>query len=75
MNQLLEKAVEAVRQMPPDDQEKIARLMLSLAEGDQSPEQTDPAHLPDILESLAQLRRGEFASDADIETAFRRFGS
>jgi hypothetical protein len=32
MNQLLEKAVEAVRQMPPDDQEKIARLMLSLAD-------------------------------------------
>ncbi|EHK53722.1 hypothetical protein [Allomesorhizobium alhagi] len=75
MNQLLEKAVEAVRQMPPDDQDKIARLMLSLAEGDQSPEQTDPTHLPDILESLAQLRRGEFASDADVEIAFRRFGS
>jgi hypothetical protein len=59
--------------MPPDDQDKIARLMLSLAEGDQPAEQTD--HLPDILESLAQLRRGEFASDADVETAFRRFGS
>jgi hypothetical protein len=75
MNQLLEKAVEAVRQMPPDDQDKIARLMLSLAEGDQLPEQTDPTHLADILENLAQLRRGEFASDADIQTAFRRFGS
>ena len=49
--------------------------MLSLAEGDQSPEQTDPTHLPDILESLAQLRRGEFASGIDVETAFRRFGS
>ncbi|WP_343044564.1 hypothetical protein [Allomesorhizobium camelthorni] len=67
--------MEAVRQMRPDDQDKIARLMLSLAEGDQSPEQTDPKHLPDILESLAQLRRGEFASDADVETVFRRFGS
>jgi hypothetical protein len=75
MNQLLEKAVEAVRQMPPGDQDKIARLMLSLAEGDQLPEQTEPTHLPDILESLAQLRRGEFTSDADIQTAFRRFGS
>lgn len=75
MNQLLEKAVEAVRQMPPDDQDKIARLMLSLAEGDQPAEQTDTRHLPDILEGLAQLRRGEFASDADVETAFRRFGS
>lgn len=75
MNQLLEKAVDAVRQMPSDDQDKIARLMLDLAEGDMSTEQTDPTHLPDILESLAQLRRGEFASDAEIETAFRRFGS
>jgi hypothetical protein len=75
MSQLLEKAVEAVRRMPSDDQDRIARLMLSLAESDQSPEQTDPTHLPDILESLAQLRRGEFVSDADVETAFRRFGA
>ncbi len=37
------------------------------------PEEIDPAHLPDVLESLAQARRGEFATDAEVEAAFRRF--
>jgi hypothetical protein len=37
-------------------------------------EELDPAHLADVLESLAQAKRGEFASDAQVEAAFRRFG-
>jgi hypothetical protein len=36
-------------------------------------EDIDPAHLPDVLESLAQARRREFTTDADVEAAFRRF--
>jgi len=74
MINLLEKAVAAVRKLPPDDQEEIARLMLELAGRSGVPDSVDPAHLADVLESLAQARRGEFASDAEIEAAFRRFG-
>jgi hypothetical protein len=46
--------------------------MLVLA-GQEEPEEIDPAHLPDVLESLAQARRRQFASDAEVEAAFRRF--
>jgi hypothetical protein len=73
MTKLLEKALETVRQLPADSQDEIARAMLMLAEQDGEPEDIDPAHLSDVLESLAQARRREFASDADIEAAFRRF--
>lgn len=38
------------------------------------PEEIDPVHLKDVLESLAQAERGQFASDAEVEIAFRRFG-
>jgi hypothetical protein len=73
MTKLLEKALEAVRQLPPDSQDEIARTMLTLA-GDQGElEEIDPTHLPDVLECLAQARRREFASDAELEAAFRRF--
>jgi hypothetical protein len=41
---------------------------------DESPKEIDLAHLPDVLEGFAQARRGEFASDAEIEAVFRRFG-
>lgn len=73
MTKLLEKALEAVRQLPPDSQDEIARAMLALAANDGQPEEFDPAHLTAILEGLAQAKRREFASDAQVEAAFRRF--
>jgi predicted transcriptional regulator len=72
MTKLLEKAVEAVRQLSAEDQDEIARAMLSLARQGE-PEPIDPAHLPAVLEGLAQARRGEFATDEEVEAAFRRF--
>jgi hypothetical protein len=73
MTKLLEKALEAVRRLPPQDQDEIARAMLTLASPEQEPEDIDPAHLPDVLESLTQAKRRQFASDAEVEAAFRRF--
>jgi hypothetical protein len=40
---------------------------------DAKPEDIDAAHLPAVLEGLAQADRREFASDAEVEAAFRRF--
>lgn len=74
MTKLLEKAVEAVRQLPAHSQDEIARAMLSLAGREEAPEEIDPAHLADVLEGLAQARRREFAGDEEVEAAFRRFG-
>jgi hypothetical protein len=73
MTKLLEQALEAVRRLPPDIQDEIARAMLSLAGDEGEPEPIDPAHLSDVLESLAEARRREFATDAEVEAAFRRF--
>jgi DNA-binding transcriptional regulator YdaS (Cro superfamily) len=72
MTKLLQKALEAVRQLSPENQDEIARAMLALAGEDSEPEEIDPAHLADVLESLAQAKRGEFATDAEVEAAFRR---
>jgi hypothetical protein len=73
MTKLLERALEAVRRLPPDSQDQIARAMLQLAAGDGEPEEVDAAPLPAVLEGLAQAKRREFTSDADVEAAFRRF--
>ena len=75
MTKLLDRALETVRRLPPADQDDIARAMMSLARTDgEEPEPVDPAHLPDILEGLAQARRRHFTTDAETEAAFRRFG-
>lgn len=73
MTKLLEKALRAVQQLPPESQDEIALAMLTLSGNDGEPEDIDPAHLSDVLEGLAQAKRREFASDAEIEAAFRRF--
>jgi len=71
MTKLLDQALEAVRRLPSETQDEIARAMLTLAGDEGAPEQIDPTHLPDVLESLAQAKRRQFASD--VEAAFRRF--
>ncbi len=73
MTKLLEKALETVRQLPSATQDEIARAMLTLAGDESELEEIDPAHLPAVLEGLAQAKRREWASDAEVEAAFRRF--
>lgn len=73
MTKLLEKALEAVRRLPPDSQDEIALAMLTLSGNEGEPEAIDPAHLPAVLEGLAQAKRRQFATDAEVEAAFRRF--
>jgi hypothetical protein len=73
MTKLLETALEAVRQLPPGSQDEIARAMLALAGDEGEPEALDPAHLPAVLEGLAEAKRRQFATDDEIEAAFRRF--
>lgn len=73
MTKLLERALEAVRRLPSENQDEIARAMLLLASSGDAPEEIDAAHLPAVLEGLAQAKRREFAGDGEVEAAFRRF--
>jgi hypothetical protein len=70
---LLDKALEAVRRLPPDSQDEIALAMLTLTGNEREPEEIDPGHPPAVLEGLAQARRRQFATDDEVEAAFRRF--
>ena len=59
MTKLLRQALEAVQKLRPESQDESLR-------GDEgAPEPIEPA--------LAQARRRQFASDAEVEAAFRRF--
>lgn len=73
MTKLLETALEAVKQLSPESQDEIARAMLVLSRQQGAVEEIDAAHLPAVLEGLTQLKRREFATDAEVDAAFRRF--
>jgi hypothetical protein len=72
MTKLFETALKAARQLSPDSQDELAHAMLSLMEEGEA-EEIEPAHLADVLEGLAQAKRRQFASEAEVEAAFRRF--
>lgn len=73
MTKLLEKALETVKRLPAEGQDQIALAMLSLSGNEGEPEPIDAAHLPSVLEGLAQAKRRQFAAGGDVEAAFRRF--
>ena len=73
MTKLFDQAVIAARRLPDAMQDEIARLVLHLSQRSDEPEEIDPAHLPAVLEGLAQVERGEFATEAELEAAFRGF--
>lgn len=72
MTKLLEQALEAVRRMPPADQDAVAQAMLSMAHLGEA-EEIPAEDLPDVLKGLAQAERGDLATEEEIAAAFRRF--
>ena len=72
MTELLGKAVETIRRMPPAEQDTIAQAMLSMAKIGEL-EDIEPEHLGAVMEGIAQAERGEFATDEEVAAAFRRF--
>jgi DNA-binding transcriptional regulator YdaS (Cro superfamily) len=73
MTKLLEQAIEAVRRLPAESQDDIARAILHLARSELEAEPIDAHHLAAVLEGLAQAERREFVTDDEVEEAFRRF--
>lgn len=74
MTKMLDVAIAAVRRLPPDQQDAVASVVIGLVDPVEHPESVEPAHLAAIAEGLAQVERGDFASDDEVEAAFRRFG-
>ncbi|MET0313508.1 MAG: hypothetical protein ABW275_03875 [Hansschlegelia sp.] len=72
MTKLLDEAIDAARRMSPDAQDAIGRFILENFD-DGQPEPIPAEHRDAVLEGLAQADRGEFATDEEVEAAFRRF--
>lgn len=69
-------AIEAVQALPDAEQDAIARQMLASVYSDEAValEEIPPEDLPSVLEGLAQVEHGEFATDEEVAAAFAAFG-
>ncbi|WGJ16084.1 hypothetical protein QEV83_07530 [Methylocapsa sp. D3K7] len=74
MTKLLDRAVEAARNLPPDTQDEIARLVLQLA-GDEVPAVAlTVEERAAIASSKEASARGEFATDEHVRAVWTKHG-
>ena len=74
MTDLLEKAVAKARDLSPDLQDEIARLMLAFVGDEDSVYQFTPEEEAELDESEAAEARGDYATDAEIRAIWAKHG-
>ena len=74
MTELLERAVETVRALPPAAQDALARFLLQLAGDDETVIPLTAEEEASLEESLAQAERGEFATDEQVRAIWAKHG-
>ncbi len=74
MTDLLERAIERARALPPETQDEVARAMLVVLDDEQTPVVLSPEEKASFAKSLAQAARGEFASDERIRAMWAKHG-
>ncbi len=75
MPTLLDDALAALRALPPEEQDSVARAVLRLAGRDEEPPLAlTPDERAAIAASQEQAARGEFASDEDVRAVWARHG-
>jgi vacuolar-type H+-ATPase subunit E/Vma4 len=73
MIKVLEDAVEKIKELPEDRQAYAAEVLQQIAAASGSERFVIPnEHRAAVLEGLDQARRGEFASDEQVDAILRR---
>ena len=73
MTELLERAVETLRGLPPETQDALARI-LQLAGDDLSIVRLSADEEESLKTSLSEAERGEFATDDEIRAIWAKHG-
>lgn len=74
MTRLFDQAVATVTQLPDEQQDALARVLLQLAGQEQPPYLLTPEEESDLDISIEAESRGEFATDEDIRAIWAKHG-
>lgn len=75
MTTLLDDALAAVRRLPAEEQDSIARAVLRLTgQDDEPPVALSPSERAAIAASKAAAARGEFATEAEVRAVWAKHG-
>jgi predicted transcriptional regulator len=73
MTDLLERAVRTARALSPEMQDEIARMVLAYAGHDEPVIELTPEEEADLIEAQAEMERGEFATNTEVEAVFSKY--
>lgn len=69
----IDEVLERVRAWPPSRQEDAALMLLAMEAQDTSPYKLSEEEHADIEAALAEVSRGEVASDEEVAAVFNRY--
>ena len=75
MTTLMDEAIESLRRdVPPEHQDEIARLVMRLTGKDKAIYALTPEERADLDEADAEIARGQFATDAEVRAVWAKHG-
>ena len=74
MTKLLENGIDAVRDLPADQQNLAGELLLSLAEQSRRRPRLTPEQADDVRLAVAEADRGDFASQDEMAAFWKKCG-
>jgi hypothetical protein len=72
MTKLLDKALEAVREAPPETQDDVARMILSYF-GHEHPVELSPEDEAVVMRAREAVARGEIATDKRMRAIWAKY--
>jgi hypothetical protein len=66
MTKLLQEVLRKVAELPEERQDDAAHILLRILEDDAAPQRLTDDQLREVELAIAEVERGEFASDADV---------
>ena len=74
MASLMDQAIDALRHVPADRQDEVARTVMQFAGLDQPVYELTPEERADIAEAKAEIERGDFATEDEVRAIWARHG-
>jgi len=74
MTKMMKEAIEALRELPEERQETVARAILDYASHDEGVYHLTAEERRKVRAGLAEIERGEIASDAEVAAVYKQIG-
>ena len=74
MTKMVREAIEALQELPEERQETIARAIIDYASHDEGVYHLTDDERAEVRMGLAEIERGEIASDGEVRAVYKRIG-